>query len=201
MFPNYETIAHFEQGRMSRPVLFKQVEADLTKAFIVEASLAHRLRFSSSTEAFMAKIVVARMIANTLTSLIAVRIHPVEFVGDANVSFEVISKLLFFVTNDRKAMNLAFRDYFVEHPSHMSNHKDWMAPYRYVLDTWSNWLDRFTVLPEKEPNVLLSRIPKTKLKFSWFRLWLQFRYWFYNRMDIMGRLFGLISNGDKIRRL
>jgi hypothetical protein len=184
MFPDYETIALMEQGRIERTAFFKQVENDIAKAFIVEASLSRRLKSRSVTEVFMAKIVVARMIARSITSLIALRIHPVDFITSEQITFDTISKMLFFVTNDRAAMNMAFKEYFVERPSHMSNHKDWMRTFRYVQDTWANWLERFSKLPETHSVLLLSRIPQTTPKFTWFRLWnriilkwYQFRDW------------------------
>jgi len=184
MFPDYESIALMEQGRIERSVFYKQVGNEIAKAFIVEASLSRRLKSKSPTEVFMAKVVVARMIARAITSMIAIRIHPVDFITSEAVTFDVISKLLFFVTNDRTSMNMAFREYFVDRPSHMSNHKDWMRTFRYVQDTWSNWLDRFEKLPETHSALLLSRIPQTTPRFTWFRvwnrvilMWFRFREW------------------------
>lgn len=187
MFPDYETIALFEQGRIERPVFLKQVGNDIAKAFIVEASLAKKLKSKSVTEAFMAKVTVARMIARSVTSMIALRIHPVDFVSSTEVPFDVISKMLFFVTNDRQSMNMAFKEYFVERPSHMSNHKDWMRIFRYVQDSWANWLDRFAKLPDTHSALLLSRIPQTKApKFSWFTLWNRILIMWYRVRDFIG---------------
>jgi len=201
MYPDYGAIVLFGQNKLALPALLARVDEGLTEAFSSGKYDALKLRSKGPAQVLDIKIACARKVATQLSSLIACKIQPADAIRLKELSWENLSQLLFFIINDRLVLNMAFKEYFVKRPAHMSNNQNLMPYFTYVSDTWNNWLDRFEALPETQPMLLLARVPPAgTVPFSWSHLGSSVYLWCLGVIDRILRVWKSLKSNFKTKK-